>query len=217
MKYENLLIGDFIFSMGFAACQLEIQTDNRIDLLQQTPGDSSFGDLLGKIGGRNFIMEFKRNSEMISSEKKKPSKDFLLKNEIDDSFKLLSLKCHFMAYGNETQLGIFEYIYLNPYYGSKPITSIPQNKFFEKLNKELIGVNKAEMDTYLSYLAKNATTKTSSSSTASILVNYLKGRQPIVIEIKEGFTLEQKIVFEIVPSLQMDIQKSKGKSNGIGR
>lgn len=69
--YENVYISSFIFSLGylFRHASKGDPASVSIDLYQQvTSGERLIGDLLTSIGGKNIIVEFKRDSSGIPGE-----------------------------------------------------------------------------------------------------------------------------------------------------
>lgn len=213
MKYENLLIGDFIYSLGYASCQMKV-INNKVDLLQQTPADSTVGDLIGRIGGMNFIMEFKRNRQLLKSETKKAFKDFLLKDNLSSELLVVSAKSHFIAFWENMELSVSPYLYLNPKYSTNFPEPFSQDVFFKMLIGQKVGADKDEIRTYLTFLEKN--TKPTNTSSSGVLVNYLEGRKPLVIDMSDGFGLDKKIEMEIEEQPKINISKSKGMGFSFG-
>lgn len=209
MKYENLLIGDFIYSIGYISGQLGIE-NNRIDLLQQTPVDFIVGDLISKIGGRNFIMEFKRNKELLKTESQKSSKDFLLKHIIVDSKMLLiSARSHFIAYGEKSDLLVSPYLFLNPIYKNNFGEPDSQHTFCKKLLlEEKIGVSKSEIEIYIDFLTKNSAGANTKSG--GILVNLHNNRRPLIIDMSNGFDLKKKLEMVIGLEPKFEVNKNRG-------
>lgn len=112
--YENSYIGSFIFALGFAAAkQNQSPQDTFAHLIQQTPKDKEWADLLAAWGGRQYLFEFKRTEAHLRTERTKsyhlancendckefhPSSFF---QEIVTNHKnrILSRRCHFAIYG----------------------------------------------------------------------------------------------------------------------
>lgn len=112
--YENSYIGSFIFALGFAAAkQNQHPQDAFAHLIQQTPKDKDWADLLASWGGRQYLFEFKRTEAHLHTERTKsyhlanckkgceefhPSSFF---EDIvnDDKNRRLSRRCHFAIYG----------------------------------------------------------------------------------------------------------------------
>jgi hypothetical protein len=211
MKYENLLIGDFIYSLGYACGTMKIK-NNKIDLLQQTPADTIIGDLLGDIGGSNFIIEFKKSRALLKTEKEKASKKFLLENVLPTDIMILSKKVHFIAFWENVELLISPYLLLNSKYELNIEEPFSQDRFLKELLDLKIGVNRDEIQKYLNFMAENTTA--SKSSPSGILVNYLQGRKPLILNISEGFSINQKL--EILQGPNMNISKTKAKTKDQG-
>lgn len=192
--------------MGYASCQMGI-ANNKVDLLQQTPGDKPIGDLLGNIGGRNFIIEFKRNRKLLNTEISKDSKSFLLKKVLESEMLLISKKCHFIAFFENVDLLVNPYLYLNSIYQSDFQEPFSQDVFFKMLVEKQIGADKEEINKYTRFLSTY-----SKPSSSTVLVNYLAGRKPLVIDISDGYSLERKLEMEIKieKAPAKNIQKQKG-------
>lgn len=206
MVYENILIGDFIFELGYNSALLGMK-GNKVDLTQQTPNDILVGDLLGRVGGRNFIVEFKRNRAGLQKEKQKPSRLLLLNSHIDEHNLLLSSTCHFVAFGEA------ENIMFNPYLDlrikGEISNSITQDSFFKSLIEQSIGVNEKELKDYISFLTeKNAT-----ASGAALIVNVKADRKPIIIDMSGDIGLNKQRAV----SQKMNIAQGKGKTKGMSR
>lgn len=117
--YENLYLGAFVFALGVAAGKSgQSINDSCAQLLQQTPGDKPIGDLLAVWEGRSFIFEFKRRESGVKTERHKSyctkqcpedcneHRNFIFDYlECSTNEKLLekSLKCHFVAFGGESE------------------------------------------------------------------------------------------------------------------
>lgn len=69
--YENIVIGNFLYGLGFAIAKRTASCDfpSIINLLQQTPDDAVLGDLLFKAPGLLRIIEFKQRSNTDPKEK----------------------------------------------------------------------------------------------------------------------------------------------------
>lgn len=116
--YENVYIGNFIYTLGYLAGQRGVNiATTSMQLLQQTPADCSIGDLLTKWGGKNFIFEFKRSEKRVQHELKKDHKNRLI-NTINRSnqtkFLDISKKCHFVVFpfeiAEKTTLNFMRYV-----------------------------------------------------------------------------------------------------------
>ena len=190
--------------MGYSCCQLGVK-NNKVDLLQQTPGDCTIGDLVAMIGGRNFIMEFKRDRKLLDTERKKESRDFLLKDALIKDLLLISVKSHFISFMENGELLVNPYLSLNPKYNPHFTEPYSQNIFFKGLIELEIGVDGNQIKTYTEFLSKNSTV-----GSASVLVNYLAGRKPLVINMSEGFRLDKKIEMDITNEIKIRRNRSMG-------
>lgn len=68
--YENVVIGNFLYGLGFAIAKRTVGRDfpSIVNLLQQTPDDAVLGDLLFKAPGLLRIIEFKQCANTDSKE-----------------------------------------------------------------------------------------------------------------------------------------------------
>lgn len=68
--YENVVIGNFLYGLGFAIAKRTVERDfpSIVNLLQQTPDDAVLGDLLFKAPGLLRIIEFKQRANTDSKE-----------------------------------------------------------------------------------------------------------------------------------------------------
>lgn len=100
--YENILLGNFILTLGYLAGRRGIELNQTaLQLLQQTPDDRTVGDLFANLKGRNFIFEFKRNELQVKSEFEKPQRaKLLVALKHPDAGKVAewSYRCHFMCF-----------------------------------------------------------------------------------------------------------------------
>lgn len=71
--YENIIIGNFLYGLGFNVARLSGSTvpPACINLLQQTPLDSKLSDVLINLGGAVRLLEFKRTSNKSDKEENK--------------------------------------------------------------------------------------------------------------------------------------------------
>lgn len=100
--YENILLGNFILTLGYLAGKRGVELNQTaLQLLQQTPDDHTVGDLFANLKGRNFIFEFKRNEPQVKSEFEKTQRAKLLtalKHPEAEKTAELSYRCHFMCF-----------------------------------------------------------------------------------------------------------------------
>lgn len=101
--YENIYIGTFLFTLGYMFRDKSKKINNGvgIELYQQTrDGERTIGDLLTSVGGKNIIIEFKRQEKEIKEELTKKSKKKLrekLSENLDKRFNAISSNCHFLS------------------------------------------------------------------------------------------------------------------------
>lgn len=69
--YENVVIGGFIYALGFRAGQKAFSMPANINLLQQTPMDKSLADVLIGMPDVYYLLEFKRHANKGTKEVKK--------------------------------------------------------------------------------------------------------------------------------------------------
>ncbi len=118
--YENVYIGTFLFSLGFAfrARNPTRASPVSIDLYQQTrKGEQLVGDLLTSVGGKVLIIEFKRSCDSLNSELKKPNRAnlrALLSEGHDMRFADISRRCHFLAFASVDESGT-QCLFYKPY------------------------------------------------------------------------------------------------------
>ena len=99
--YENVLIGNFIFSFGI---QVGIKYANKpfppaaLSLIQQTPTDKWIGDVFASLGGRSFLVEFK--AEKVDKKEEKKIMTLLGALSKRPNLNHSSRQCHFLAQGS---------------------------------------------------------------------------------------------------------------------
>lgn len=106
--YENQYIGAFIYSLGYmtALKSPSKSLSSAVNLLQQTPADKTYGDLIFQNCSVGFLVEFKRDFKSLSTEFKKSSKtEFQKKLSRDSDLAECSKRCHFLAWGTKYEKG----------------------------------------------------------------------------------------------------------------
>lgn len=165
--YENIYISSFIFSLGyfFRKKSNGEPSSVSIDLYQQvTAGERLVGDLLTSIGGKNIIVEFKRDSTGIPGEFKKKSKEALrklLNSEEEDRFQEISKRCHFLSFASAYENGSSTLAFAS-YIGllkNSQDTVVYGNKDFSANyiggEGSSVGVNDSDFKYYIDKLASN--------------------------------------------------------------
>jgi len=69
--YENVVIGGFIYALGYSAGQRAFSLPANINLLQQTPMDKSLADVLIGMPDVYYLLEFKRRANKGDKEAQK--------------------------------------------------------------------------------------------------------------------------------------------------
>ena len=99
--YENVFISSFIYSLG-AKAERKWGMENHsasINLYQQAPPDEIIGDFFANIRGKNFIIEFKKNSNGLTDELEKPQRCQLFRKLETSQNLTLANRCHYFAFG----------------------------------------------------------------------------------------------------------------------
>jgi hypothetical protein len=103
--YENQYIGTFIYALGIISGRNGLDGIESFNLLQQTPMDARFGDLVSTWQGSSFVIEFKRDQTKLRDELGKASRAWLFRRleagrnhgHVDGARTLMD-RCHFVAY-----------------------------------------------------------------------------------------------------------------------
>lgn len=160
--YENILLGNFILTLGYLAGRRGIALNQTaLQLLQQTPDDRTVGDLFANLKGRNFIFEFKRNELQVKSEFGKPPRAKLLaalKHPGAEKTTELSYRCHFMCFpvrAATTTLSFMPYASIRDNKSQDHQRSLDLSRFCESLLSSApgLGVSYELFSKYLDVLA----------------------------------------------------------------
>jgi len=163
--YENVYISSFIFSLGylFRKKSKGDLSSVSIDLYQQiTAGEKLIGDLLTSVGGKNIIIEFKREYSQIAGEFKKKSKEpliELLESNEEEELQAISKKCHFLSFASayengDSTLAFCSYIELLT--NSKNAKLVGNSDFSSQYvdsDNDSVGVNEADFKYYVDKLS----------------------------------------------------------------
>ncbi|WP_019896680.1 hypothetical protein [Methylotenera mobilis] len=218
--YENVYIGNFIYTLGYLAGQRGINIANTsMQLLQQTPADCSIGDLLTKWGGKNFIFEFKRSEKLVQQEFKKDHKNLLIntiKRGNQSKFLDISKKCHFMAFpfeiAEKTTLNFMCYIDIRnqaiQYHGQ----CLDMTAFCNDLlnSNAAIGVDSNEFSEYLDYIA-TFTDGDSSEGFTGVIVNVTNKGEINMFEIDN-----LRILSHTIDSPELELVREHKPPRGMG-
>jgi hypothetical protein len=98
--YENVLIGEFIFRLGYKMGEHgKLEHENiSLNLLQQTPLDKLWGDYMARVKTRGFLVEFKRAFSERDDERKKLKYQLL---KAPSTLRDLAHKCQFFGYSKQ--------------------------------------------------------------------------------------------------------------------
>jgi len=101
--YENIVIGNFLYSLGFLVAQRcrEVPRSTCINLMQQTPLDRALGDVMVSNDGVLRLIEFKRSSADLTKE---ITKQTILARAISDDSVMqgISRDVHWYVESSET-------------------------------------------------------------------------------------------------------------------
>ncbi|WP_417447940.1 hypothetical protein [Idiomarina abyssalis] len=100
--YESIYVGNFIFTLGYLTKEKGITLSSQsASLMAQNVGDEVVADLISGWGGKNFVIEFKRNEKSVRSEFGKDHKKELIRQLREESIvKALASRGHFIGYGD---------------------------------------------------------------------------------------------------------------------
>ncbi|MBB2778397.1 UNVERIFIED_ORG: hypothetical protein HNP28_003744 [Comamonas terrigena] len=190
--YENILLGNFILTLGYLAGQRGIKLNQTVlQLLQQTPDDQTVGDLFANLRGRNFIFEFKRNESQVRSEFKKPNRFSLLtalKNSGASRAAEVSYQCHFMCFPTQsttTTLSFMPYASIKDAKSQDRQHSSELSSFCEKLLALDIGfgVSYKDFAGYLAILARFSDESGRSDGGAGAIMNISDSGEITIVEV----------------------------------
>ncbi len=188
--YENIYIGNFIYSLGYLSGKKnEKSEDAGVHLIQQTPDDKKWADLLTRWKGKYFILEFKREEKGCKQELRKK---YCKKNECTSkceehrstyfsdiklsnnaTLKEIADKAHFIGFGEKVDEG-------------RTITFLPYSTitFVDEFERDLLislndlcnslicgnkGADVDEFSEYMSFLA--ACVKEDADGASGFIVN----------------------------------------------
>jgi hypothetical protein len=217
MPYENQYIGIFIYLLGIIAGGRNKNISDSINLLQQTPGDKAFNDLLLRWQGKNFIIEFKRNEKGLETEIKKPKRRQLIKeiNEGNKALGHLSLKSHFVGYAiaklEQSSLAFKRYISFNlP--EEYPVDFQTFVTLLSDAQSQIGITDPKEFEDYLSYLIKVS----GGDDVSGIVVNASSNGSFNFIVYNSYQELNQKIGLVKYKSLSQSIESENKNEKGKG-
>ncbi|MCX9158550.1 hypothetical protein OPU71_20705 [Niveibacterium sp. 24ML] len=155
--YENVAIGNFLYGLGFAVAKRVKGQDlpSIVNLLQQTPDDPLFGDVLIRAPGVLRIFEFKQRDNTDSKEPARHAK--LVRNLAGkDDLIRISRIVHWFVETAPAEKTFFSRIV--PYLDAYPKTT-PRHDFAEFVNATAVAVaggaealSQSDMANYLAHL-----------------------------------------------------------------
>ena len=196
--YENVFIGNFILTMGWLnGCIGAPLNHSAIQLIQQTPDDEKLGDIFAILQGKSFLFEFKRNKSKIKDElKKNVASDLLKLLRRDKELFELSLKCHWMGYGSESNreatISFLPYCLINNnlFHKRKPFNLTEFCKVVLAPNN-YIGASFEELNRYLSALSK--VTNSDGNGSSGFILNISKEGSLSMIKYHDISVMAQTI------------------------
>lgn len=230
--YENQIIGAFIYAFGYTAATRDVNSGKTgrimpVNLLQQTPLDTAFGDLI--VGSdRGLVIEFKRSERELLSERSKWSDGEFLKKVKRKELINLSIRTHFIVYGSriESQLNMQFCSYmdalveLRPYplnrgSGQNLIELILRN--FDAVEPRL-GASPPELLKYLEFLSNTRKKQASQggrkiANGAWVGVAEKNGR----LLLQAAPSLECLLSLELDHTLEKDRELDRGLDRGVDR
>ncbi|EHU5134608.1 hypothetical protein [Vibrio parahaemolyticus] len=237
--YENIYIGNFIYTLGFLSGKKNKSSNEAgVHLIQQTPDDKEWADLLSRWKGSYFLFEFKKQEKGCKSERhKKYCKDQcpgecyehrssyydLINTEKFANYKETADKSHFIGFGvNNGKNRDLEFI---PY--ASVIDSDIQNKTNVKnltqlchliTNKdESVGVDGKTFNNYLKFL--NACIGGKKSAAGGFIVNIdYKGNVNLVelkhiSQLAKNLNSPDKQYPKLTPEQKVELDKKRNKTN----
>ncbi len=224
--YENVLIGNFLLSLGYYLGKKKCKKPVSVNLLQQTPLDPKFGDIFSGVNGKYAIIEFKRSSDAIEKELDKPARKKLIEKltadrESSRELLKLSLQAHFLGYPIPNKLNEMCIEFQLPPYAilTKKFQTYPRytiNTFFENLfTSAPVGVNSCMIKKYIKLLAKCAgSTKPVGGGIITVIMKYDTKTKDLTYEFCNNLdVLCQKLSSENTAG--QDQQKNQKKQSSL--
>lgn len=224
--YENQLIGGFLYQAGMVAGRLQVQSDRpcpsmSVNLLQQTPLDGAFGDLV--LGSKRcFVVEFKRTEQQLHTEREKWTPDHQAIFLADKALLRQSIRGHMLAYGKQVDdIAEIRYCFYPDVFVTKginfdrgPATEIIETIYQSGARPDCpLGFDHAQLHSYLNRLYELRDKGGDSGRRdlrASAWLYVSAGKQGVVYHVAESLgqllSLDQQPIAE--PKLQT--RRSKG-------
>lgn len=223
--YENVVIGNFLYGLGFAVAKRTVEGDfpSIINLLQQTPDDSTLGDLLIEAPGLLRIIEFKQRS---NTDPKEADRHQRLSKGLADNVELtrISREVHWFVETQPTQEHFTSRIV--PYLDAFPRMDIQHDFAAFVMATAEAAVSKQtqhspeEMNAYLGWLA--ALHKSGSVSSGGLIVKLSPNgdlQYVALVSVMELVLSRQSITAQREQAAAIEATKdvSRERERGYGR
>jgi hypothetical protein len=220
--YENMQIGQFLVSFGYELKSMGYENYASINLYQQSPPDTKVGDLMTDLGGKCFIIEFKRGLKEIGAELAKENKKRFIKS-LNKTELSISGKCHFLSHGKmigerQVQLAFNPYAFhFNRSSTDFPFPMFGVKDFVKQLMEGNIGVSTDLMRNYLKKLDTTSSGMKNSSALSAIVMHIDDDNGFSYYQIDDYLDLELNIAPELSQSKNLNPRISKGLLPGESR
>lgn len=197
--YENVLIGGFIYSIGYYFGSRQIKKKFSLNQFQQTPADATFSDVCTHWNGNFLIIEFKKDFDSLKKELTKANRLNFVKQLSDYENKHLqdlSKSGHYIGYSLEKDNKI-DY----DFFSYSDLANIKENKgripsssleiFINELAQNKIGLPIHEFEIYLQFLFKFVSSRNTNFS--GIIMNYDQNGCPRFVRFDDLNHLHMKL------------------------
>jgi hypothetical protein len=240
--YESIYVGNFIFTLGYLTKEKGITLSSQsASLMAQNVGDEVVSDLISGWGGKNFVIEFKRNEKSVRSEFGKTHKKELIRRLREENSeniaRVLASRGHFIGYGvcelSEDKTGLYFSQYHKVQEGEAQTDDRVQlsDFIFQVIMNDKWGLSDNELGSYIDILASvfsssgsggggqtSAMKAKKAQEMSSLIINYNERKSEINfvtcnLSKARELTLEPKL--ELKPELKQTISKGySSPSNG---
>ncbi|MFT4503207.1 hypothetical protein [Caballeronia sp. 15711] len=223
--YENIVIGNFLYSLGLLVGAHESgRTPACVNLLQQTPLDRTLGDVLLATSGAMRLLEFKRREN--KSEKEAAKLRMLSRALEADKTRQMRAVSHKVHWYVETSVDKKDFVsrvvrYLE--HKSQGAEQFSIAAFTASLAEAAVSSSSTDEELELSrrYLALVAATNGSfSGSSGALLVHYhpTEGLRYVVVETARDLLLSHKRVVDYhLNENRLNIEKERERAENSAR
>jgi len=226
--YENIVIGNFLYSFGLAIGQVST-ADVRpmcINLLQQTPIDRALGDLMFANAGVTRLLEFKRSKN--DSEKEATKRVILSRTLVDDAYmQAISREIHWYIETSEEAASLVSRVVPYLDFADKRVVGTTIEKFtnaaaLDAVSKEIDAKTRAAYEEYINLVAVSHGGLQGASG--GLIVNYTKEhgiRYVPVADIRDlllNHRLVREVYFERMQAKDIEQRREnavRAKARGI--